>query len=731
MLPTVFRIFRETLEYAAAKSCGDSMRFSDEVNSSLILEAERLSGLQDEAVSNGPGLLSIFNVIRPDQAAQYASMDARGLFDGYQADVQTDVSVQFRKWKELLKTVPDEAGYAQTILEYFEDCFSAVPSLLPGVSCYHWGKTMASIACCLMYNREREVNSDRPFVLYSIDFSGIQKFIYTIISTGALKALKTRSLYLSVLSEHISDMILAQCSLPRCNLIYVGGGRAHLLLSSDREMVGKANGVVASVNQFLKKNFGTSLFLASGLTEASGDDLHSHNGVDASFSELFRNTSRMISENKLRRYTYGEIRELNHEPMDTQGRTCAICGRSVRIIPWKDGKHLCKTCAGLEEFSVTMTDECDTLYVTTEQTRSGLPVPGPGGEIYTLTAEQVPEDLVIRKYLVNRSDPASANGVRIYMSRHHAKPLENGNSARFDTMVAASEGIHRLGVFRGDVDSLGALFANGFHRPSEAKAWQKCNMSYYSALSGALTWFFQRNLDRVIREGHGSPLLKAHPHGEQVTVVYAGGDDVFLVGAWHDVLDASLRIQDAFRTYTGGAVTLSGGYSFFPEKTPVPVMADTTADLEEEAKQHDGKNAISLFGQDGEAGGSAQSQCYGWDEFRSCVLDGKLPIINRLFGNEEDKSKGNSFLYHVLGYFRKVQTDPMAITRLAYLLARHKPSERNKATDEMTAAYQDFMKKTYAWALNEEENRAFRTACLIYVYLNRKVMDNDATGEGR
>ena len=291
----------------------------------------------------------------------------------------------------------------------------------------------------------------------------------------------------------------------------------------------------------------------------------------------------MISVNKLRRYSYQEIRELNSETMDPEGRSCAVCGRSTGIIQHGE-RPLCRSCASLEGFASALTESSETLYIVNGQTDGGLPVPGLDGQDWSLSVNCPQADNLIRQYTINKSDPASAKSVRISLSRHQARAQDNGAPATFADMANASQGIRRLGVFRGDVDGLGVLFAKGFYRPEDASPWKNCNMSYYSALSGALTWFFQRHLDSVLREGTGSPLLAASAAGEQVTVVYAGGDDVFLVGAWNDVLDSALRIQDEFRNYTGSSVTLSGGYSFFPEHTPVPVMADSTADLEEDAR---------------------------------------------------------------------------------------------------------------------------------------------------
>ena len=94
--------------------------------------------------------------------------------------------------------------------------------------------------------------------------------------------------------------------------------------------------------------------------------------------------------------------------------------------------------------------------------------------------------------------------------------------------------------------------------------------------------------------------------------------------------------------------------------------------------------------------------------------------LDDLFSKLPDK--GNSFLYHVLSLFRQVGSDPMAISRLAYLLARHTPSTKTGAKQEQVEAFQRFTKKAYAWAIHPEENQAFQAACLIYTYLNREAV---------
>jgi CRISPR-associated protein Csm1 len=72
--------------------------------------------------------------------------------------------------------------------------------------------------------------------LYSADLSGIQKFIYTVATKGAQKALRSRSFFLELMMEHYADTVLRTCGLSRANLIYSGGGHCYLLLPNTQNV---------------------------------------------------------------------------------------------------------------------------------------------------------------------------------------------------------------------------------------------------------------------------------------------------------------------------------------------------------------------------------------------------------------------------------------------------------------------------------------------------------------
>ncbi len=426
---------------------------------------------------------------------------------------------------------------------------------------------------------------------------------------------------------------------------------------------------------------------------------------------LFQSTSRQISARKVSRYSYEELLDMKSQWAGDEGRECAICGQANHLRRWHD-RDLCLTCLQLERFTASLPEDYQLLCVVDGEDENGLALPSlDGGKVSLVLGNPSLAQKAKRSYSVNHREPELPRTTRIFVSRYQAH-CKDGQPKTLEDLAAASKGIKRLGVFRADVDNLGHLFASGLirHANDADRPWQHCTLTHYAMLSSALTWFFQQHLDALLLSGQDVSCLQPAPDAAGISVVYAGGDDVFLIGAWNDILSAGLKLEKAFEEYNGGAVTLSAGFGLFTDHTPVTAMADDTADLESDAKQMEGKNAIALFGQ----------HCFHWNTFRESVLNEKVTGLDDLFSKLPDK--GNNFLYHVLSLFRQVGSDPMAISRLAYLLARHTPSTKTGAKQEQVEAFQRFTKKAYAWAIHPEENQAFQAACLIYTYLNREAV---------
>jgi hypothetical protein len=141
----------------------------------------------------------------------------------------------------------------------------------------------------------------------------------------------------------------------------------------------------------------------------------------------------------------------------------------------------------------------------------------------------------------------------------------------FEEIAENSTGAPWLGVLRMDVDSLGRLFAQGLQ--------PKATLSRMATLSRTVRLFF---------EGYVAHLCEAYAQRQQLYLLYAGGDDLFVVGAWSVLPELARKIRGAFRQLVGADhVTLSAGIAINHPSTPLYQLAETArAALDEQAKEH-------------------------------------------------------------------------------------------------------------------------------------------------
>ena len=162
------------------------------------------------------------------------------------------------------------------------------------------------------------------------------------------------------------------------------------------------------------------------------------------------------------------------------------------------------------------------------------------------------------------------------------------------------------GKKRADVDNLGTAFIGGFINANQADKFKYATISRYANLSEDLSIFFKYAINNICAGNlKGLNTIEEKPFnifgfGKQKTrkihVVYSGGDDVFLVGAWDDLLEVTVDIYQAFKQFTNGKLTFSAGMAMFTSTYPISKMAEITGMLEEASKKVRNKDSISLFG---------------------------------------------------------------------------------------------------------------------------------------
>lgn len=139
-----------------------------------------------------------------------------------------------------------------------------------------------------------------------------------------------------------------------------------------------------------------------------------------------------------------------------------------------------------------------------------------------------------------------------------------------------------LGVLRMDVDGLGKRICDGFDY-----------IGQYKTFSKRLVDFFEKETKIIQQELAFKPYLN---------IIYAGGDDLFVVGRWDKVIDYAERIrQETNNRFGSDGISISGGIAVVQPKFPIAKAAELAGEAEDAAKRfksNDGeeKNAFCMLG---------------------------------------------------------------------------------------------------------------------------------------
>jgi CRISPR-associated protein Csm1 len=696
-----------------------------------------------------------------------------------------DFDLNFKKIRYTPETI-------NSLLELIESTMTYIPSStkldeVPDISLYDHLKLTAAISSCMlsyfedndindfkeycMASKKAEFRDENSYIMVSGDISGIQDFIYTIASKGALKSLRARSFYLEILLEHIVDEILSELSLSRANLIYTGGGHFYLLLPNTKKALKVIEEAKISTNKWFYEQYSIGLYLELGYVECSANDLMNPPNSDGIRENrtglIFKRLSEKLSRNKMRRYGKDELAKILSTSKDVSeniraGRECTVCGTSSKeIIDWEYANSrtsmgdICHSCEALFNIGKKLLEE-ECAIVITDQKPEGLFHPLPAlkedqaryFQIINLNQINKNQDNLIRIYSKNKLSVGESLSTNLWIG-DYVFNKDGKKLTEFEHLAKLSEGIERIAVMRADIDDLGSVFTNGFIKNDEKNKFQYVTISRYTSLSRHLSLFFKRYIKNVCKgesQGEGNAEFDKFTISTQLTdeskkliIVYSGGDDLFVVGAWNDVIDFAVDLRNSFDLYTSGKLTFSAGIGLFSSSYPISRMASISQKLENAAKNNLNKNSIALFGEnlsikDDEDNLNTKDKksfnhIYSWDDFKHKVRGEKLKFFYDCFYFNHDEpilSKvyaGNSFLYKLFNVlegetdkFQK-QRNRVNLAHLAYLIARHQPSKKNI---EALESYKNVRENLYKWAACENDRKELLTAINLLVYLNRK-----------
>jgi CRISPR-associated protein Csm1 len=552
-----------------------------------------------------------------------------------------------------------------SLLERYTWCIpSSAYKTLPDVSLFDHAFSTASIAQALYIYHSQ--NGSVPawgdekgkFILMGGDLSGIQDYIFGISRNsgrGVSKVFRARSFYLQALTRSVLIEIQNRLDLSCvCRLIDTGG-KFILLLPATDATKSKLNVLDEEIQLWFRRKFKGRLTLnLSWSTEIGQQDFHLKNfqtSVDA--------VNKSIEESKLRKLhkTFAIEGPLIAEDYDeNEEGNCVLCNVNAA-----DRQASVKYEAD-EGLSIPICPDC-----CDQITYLGKRLPGTDFLIYG-TREKIPlfGDVCLS---LSQTAPASLNGVlhveslvddgnfsRIRLARHLPRltedelrdetwyalysreevdqPLEDGQPKTFNMIAQKSKtgkqgklvGRALLGFLKADVDNLGFIFSLGFG--------DRISAARFTSVSRMLNLFFADYLVELVR--------KKFP---DIYVVFAGGDDLFLIGPWWQTIRFAILLRKQLSLFCCGNpdITLSAGILIAKPRLPMRKAAEEVAEILERAKKvadaDRTKNSVGILG-----------DTLSWIELE------ELMDLGEMFNSAvQEKGRTNfsmAFLYRLMDYHR-------------------------------------------------------------------------------
>ena len=596
-------------------------------------------------------------------------------------------------------------NFYQSLLYVLERYTSFIPSssyhTIADISLLDHSKITSAIATALYKFQENSGNFDEKniqdreeykYLMVQGDFTGIQKFIFDRYGKSnkfAAKILRAKSLFVSAFTELSASYICSKAEVNNACILINAGGKFVLLLPNNAEIKNAIEEAEAKINDnFLYRiTYSQTIFNITSIPFC-GNDFRM--GVDY-FSKKIKELAESLELKKLKPSLKKEKFVFNNylDEVSKADGVCEICGiRPINTaknideekvslcifdkIAVENGEDLVKNDfiilknglfiksienlidLGKDKYDFIdfakfngstlnkKVDKGDVVYdvrgiydengkvldfsgYAKKPYKAYVPV-FKDGDDKNLRYKDLPETDIkndVKSGSLKLFNYIARDGRKIINENEREKPV----------------GVPHLAVLKGDIDNAGEIFINGFKKINAENNIYNVKdiediytISRFSMMSRMFDYFF----------GVWLPYKFLSKEFNSVYTIFAGGDDLFLVGPWNQIISLAELISKKIKELAGlnEEVHISIGIALASSSVPVYQLSDKAEDELEKCKKLDGKNAVTVFG-----------KTLKWDEFYK-VFNKKQYFEELLENKYNAKSNAVSigYIYKILKF---------------------------------------------------------------------------------
>lgn len=378
--------------------------------------------------------------------------------------------------------------------------------------------------------------------LISGDFYGIQKFIFDRLSTtNSSKVLRAKSAFIQLFTEYLARYICSELKVSEDSILSMNAGKFEILVPQKEINLNP-------IQERIDKHFIDNFYGLSGVMLSSVKCIREDFKTIHKYKALRKRVIDSVEEKKFQKFSlYKNAYEvLTYDTNIDNNSLCKVCN-----IRSNEEKESCPVCDNFIKLGKKLSQDSDELV---QSNQIGIEF-----DNFVISMRLNPK---IKSYvLFNESSPAEFK----LLADNSCKELETG--------------IKSLAILKADVDNMGKFLE---------KSDVTDSFENFDHFSKSMDNFFSLYIPEMMKDRY-----------KNTYTVFAGGDDLFLLGAWDEVLKMAREIEKEFKNFVkSDALSISFGIAIAKPSTPIAYLADYTEKLLEDAKEIDEqKDAISLFGE--------------------------------------------------------------------------------------------------------------------------------------
>lgn len=425
----------------------------------------------------------------------------------------------------------------------------------------------------------KDLYTSDEMYLISGDFYGIQKFIFEGLTTkNAAKVLRAKSAFIQLLSSVISKYICKKLQIDEKYILSTNAGKFEILSPKMDENILKE--IQKTINQYFIKNFYGLSGINICFVSCDKNDFQE----PTKYKKLREKIANEIEKSKFKKFDL-QTQEpiLSYDDNITNQTLCKVCNMR-KVTNENDKEPCCKVCDNF----ISLGKKLTTFKID----------------------ELIKSDFIGIKFDDFICDLIIDEKIKSYIGKN-----QKGEILEFEDFSKNSQGVEAIGILKADVDGMGNFIKNS----DIANSFEN-----FDLFSKTLDNFFSLHIPR-----------KMEKNFKNTYTVFAGGDDLFLLGSWDVILELSRFIESEFKRFVKSSeLTISFGIAMAKASKPISYLAHETEHLLEKSKELDGKDAITFFG-----------ETVKWKSYKDVFAE-----LDSAFKPFENKEINTAFLYRLLEF---------------------------------------------------------------------------------